>query len=77
MTLGAYPRTIAKRLFGAKLANSPDGLVKLVSKASQYVRSVSGFELSDGGSMKKKLHMVAGMIHVAKLRVALLERYGI
>jgi len=77
MTLGAYPLSTAKRLFSLKLANSPEGLVKLVSKASRYVRSVSGFELSHGGPMKKKLHMVAGMIHVAKLRKALLEGYGI
>jgi hypothetical protein len=77
MTLGAYPASTAKHLFSLRLANSPEGLIKLVSKASCYVRSVSGFELSDGGSMKKKLHMVAGMIHVAKLRKALLEGYGI
>ena len=77
MTLGAYPAATAKRLFSLKMANNREGLVKLVSKASRYVRSVSGFELSDGGSTKKKLHMVAGMIHVAKLRIALLEGYGI
>ena len=77
MTLGAYPATTAKRLFGARLSNDAGGMIKLVSKASRHVRSVSGFELTDGGPTKKKLHMVAGMIHIAKLRIALLEGYGV
>ena len=78
MTLCAYPAAIARRTFGtAGLTNNPRGLVKLVEKASAHVRSISGFQLSDAGPVKKKLKMMASMIHIAKLRIALLEGYGI
>lgn len=78
MTLAAYPAATAKRLFGAsKLKNDPQGLVDLVAKASNHVRAVSGFGVSKGGPLKKKLHMLASMIHIARLRAALLEGYGI
>jgi hypothetical protein len=77
MTLAAYPARTAKRLFAAKPKNDPKGSVSLVSKASGHLRSVSGFELAEGGPTKKKLHTVAGMIHLAKLRIALLEEYDI
>jgi len=77
-TLGAYPAPTAKRLFGkATGINSSRGSVRLVSKASRHIRSLSGLEVSQGGSLKNKLHMVAGMIHLAKLRIALREGYGI
>ena len=78
MTLGAYPASTAKYLFGvAKPPNDSEGLVKLVSKASGHVKSVSGFEVSAGGPLKKKLQMVASMIHIARLRIALLQEYGL
>ena len=77
-TLGAYPAATAKRLFShLKGINNSHGSIQLVSKANGHLRLASGLEVSQTDSLKKKLHIVAGMIHIAKLRIALLEGYGI
>lgn len=78
MVLGCYPRRAAETVFDRTARKQPDSdFDRLASKARTYVRSATGFDFSAGASARANLYTLAGMIHVAKLRLALLREYGI
>jgi hypothetical protein len=75
MLLGAYPRTIAKKLFcSASPTFAPE---QMVLRARQHLRSVSGLDFPANCPANKKLHILAGLMHGGKLREALLTGYSI
>jgi hypothetical protein len=75
MILGAYPRTVAKKLFSASAPQTP---AQMVLRARQHLRSVSGLDFpANCPVVNKKLHILAGLMHGGKLREALLAGYNI
>lgn len=76
MTLGCYPRHAAQRVFARKSSRNPR-TDRLILSAREYVRRVAGLEFDDSNSVQENIYRLAGMIHLAKLRAALLSEYGI
>jgi hypothetical protein len=74
MVLACYPKAAAKSLFGAGTAT---GLNSLLPKVRQHVRSLTSFDFTPQLSTNQNLYYLSTMIHVAKLREALLFEYGI
>jgi hypothetical protein len=78
MVLAAYPNAVARRLYGGserEKANRQVGL--LASRALGHLRSAVGFEFRTYAPDHENLHILAGTIHLAKLRQAMLEEYGV
>jgi hypothetical protein len=77
-TLACYPTLQARRIFGAaakrKPAADPDALAPSLMP---YVRKRIGFNFNGSLSPAENLQSLAGIIHIAKLRKALLDEYGI
>ncbi len=78
VVLSAYPKALAERLFATFLqrGEAPD-VDDIVSRARTHLRSVSGFHFDHQFSATENLHYLAGMIHYAKLRWALLTEYQV
>jgi hypothetical protein len=76
--LAGYPKSTAQRLF-RRPANGEgiEDTELLVSRVRPYVKSVTGFEFDRRFSRVEALHYLAGMIHVTKLRAALLREFEI
>jgi hypothetical protein len=78
VSLAYYPNSAAKQMFGTLLqGGSADNTHKVVSRARAHLRSVSGFNFNNQIPVTENLHYLAGMIHYAKLRLALLAEYDI
>ncbi len=78
MVLGGYPRPIAQHLFGGgSSGRDVFEIGELIAKARRHLRTVADFDLSPEASAVENLHHLAGMIHLAKLRAALLREYDI
>jgi hypothetical protein len=76
MTLGCYPRAAAQRVFASK-KSTDTGADGMIMSARQYVRRVTGLDFDRSTAAQENVHRLAGMIHLAKLREALLGEYGI
>ena len=74
MVLACYPKPAAKSLFGA---GEQIGLNTLLPKVRGHVRSLTKFDFTPQLSTGENLYYLSTMIHVAKLREALLREYGI
>jgi len=78
MVLACYPKAAALRLFppadGKVRAENP---AELLSRVRPYLRTITGLEFDDRFLAQENLHPLAGVIHVAKLRAALLSDYEI
>lgn len=78
VSLVAYPKEAAQRLFGALLQKgSVENIHEILSGARIHLQSVSGFNFDKQTGAAENLHYLAGMIHFAKLRLALLAGYDI
>ncbi len=79
VSLGAFPGDIARKMFegesGPSESAKPDEPV--FARISNYVQSRYGFNLDARLPAHKKLPYLAGMIHYANLRRALLDEYDI
>ena len=76
MVLACYPKAAAIRLFAR--GNFPiRDTDQLVSRVRPYVSSVTGFDFDNPFSAKENLRYLAGIVHLAKLRAALLMDYEI
>jgi len=78
LVLAAYPNAAARRLFGGterEKANRDIGL--LASRALGHLRSVADVEFPTRAPEHENLRILAGTIHLAKLRQAILEEYGV
>jgi hypothetical protein len=78
VVLAAYPKAAARQLFGRQLKGdrSPDAY-EMVLNVRRYLSAVGGFEFEKEFPPADNLHYLAGMIHLGKLRWALLAEYGI
>lgn len=78
LVLAVYPKAVAARLFGRdiKVDRSPTA-TQLAICARDYLRSIAGWEFEKHFLEVGNLHYLAGMIHYAKLRWALLAEYRI
>ena len=78
VSLAYYPNSAAQRMFGSLLqGGSAENTDKVVSRARAHLRSVSGFNFTKRVPATENLHYLAGMIHYARLRLALLAEYDI
>ena len=79
VSLGAFPGDIARKMF--KSENGPSARAKpdepVFTRVSNYVQCRYGFNLDARLPAHKKLPYLAGMIHYANLRRALLNEYDI
>lgn len=75
MVLGGYPQSAARRLFGGGESGTLDDDL-LIEPARGHLRSIS-FEFLRTFSSHENLCYLGGMIHVAKLRAALLREFHI
>ncbi len=76
--LACYPKPAARRLFGDSTTSATRRSTEsLTSKVMPYVRSVTGFDFERRLSWTDAMRQLAGVIHVAKLRAALLREYGV
>lgn len=78
VVLAAYPRAAARQLFGSclKAEQAPDAY-EMVVKIRRYLSAVGGFEFEKEFPKSDSLYYLASMIHLGKLRWALLAEYGI
>ena len=78
LVLAIYPKAAARKLFARflKADRSPDAW-ELARCALRYLHSIAGFEFAREFPQAGNLHNLAGMIHYAKLRWALLAEYRI
>jgi len=78
LVLAIYPKAAAGKLFAPflKADRSPDSY-ELARGALRYLHSVAGFEFAKEFPETGNLQNLAGMIHYAKLRWALLAEYGL
>jgi len=73
VSLVCYSHSAAKRLFGLLLRKgSGENIDMVVSAARTHLNSVWGFNFDKQIAATQNLHYLAGMIHFAKLRLALL-----
>lgn len=78
MALGCYPHSAAMALSNSGECHQRSQVPEhLADRAREYVRCVTGFEFSRRESVVTNLYALAGMIHVAKLRLTLLQEYAI
>jgi hypothetical protein len=77
MVLAAYPKPIAQKIFGARPTQAAWDSPMLIEKARKHIQSVLGYEIEVSALTGRNLHVLASMIHAAKLREALLTEYGI
>jgi|HubBroStandDraft_1064217.scaffolds.fasta_scaffold28833_3 hypothetical protein len=78
LALGGYPKTVAERLFdGSPTKETDPDICLLIPKASEHLRSIRGPDLQSRVEAAESLQVMAGMIHTAKLRAALLGEYDI
>jgi hypothetical protein len=76
MVLACYPKAAATKLF-TKDRFPGQETDQLLSRVRPYVRSVTGFNFINQFSAQENLHYLAGIVHLAKLRAALLSNYEI
>jgi hypothetical protein len=76
MTLGCYPKQAAQRVFGSRSSKGTSA-DSMIMSARQYVHSVTGLDFDRSTAAQENVYRLAGMIHLAKLREALLSEYGI
>lgn len=78
LALAGYPKAIAGRMFrGSKVETSKSEAMLLVPKVRSYLDSITEFDWQRTASKYERLNVLAGMIHIAKLRSTLLNEYGI
>lgn len=78
LALGGYPKTVAERIFNGSQERDVDAdIFRLVPKAKRHLCSSLGFDFQAQVGASENLQVMAGMIHTAKLRAALLREYGI
>ena len=78
VSLVCYSHSAAKRLFGPLLRkDSAENIHMVVSAGRTHLNSVWGFNFEKQVPATQNLHYLAGTIHFARLRLALLARYGI
>ena len=76
--LAGYPQETARRLFGARgMENVSRDADLLVATVRPHVKKEMGLDFAGGLSPRANLYLLAGVIHVAKLRATLLTEYGI
>ncbi len=82
VSLAGYPRPVARKIFSEtvdwRLVASTKSLTDAAfSEIRAHLKKVYGFDLSAGISPRQTLNHLAGVIHYAKLRWALLAEYDI
>lgn len=78
LVLAVYPKAEATRLFGRFIRTGQTPTApQLAICARDYLRSIAGWEFEKQFFDVGNLHYLAGMIHYAKLRWALLAEYRI
>ncbi|MFZ0889025.1 MAG: hypothetical protein WA005_11275 [Candidatus Binataceae bacterium] len=80
VSLASYPHRAARKIFGDPKRSSPASRAELTDeslrKVFSYLRRNYGYNLGDSLTTEQKLQYLAGVIHFAKLRLALLTEYG-
>jgi hypothetical protein len=78
VVLVVYPNSTARDLFAARRQRGPlDDIQQVLSAARNHIKSLWGFNFDRHIPPNENLHYLAGMIHYAKLRLALLAEYDI
>jgi hypothetical protein len=81
VSLAGYPQAAAAQIFSKPLLQKiscKDGLDQnLITRIRQHIERSYGFEFSDSLSPRQNLQYLAGMLHYAKLRAALLQEFDV
>jgi len=81
VSLAGYPRAAAEAIFTKaqrkKLANKQGPDDTLIRRIREHLEGSYGFDFSAALSSHQNLQYLAGMLHYAKLRAALLEEFDI
>jgi hypothetical protein len=78
MVLACYPKAAASRLFPASDGKVLRGdVTQVLSTVRPYLHAVTGRDFDNQFLAQENLHPLAGVIHLAKLRAALLSEYEI
>jgi hypothetical protein len=83
VSLGAYPQSVARWMSGKHAQARPPtpGVALLTdqafSRTRAHLRKLTGFDFGTQIPPTENLNYLAGMIHFAKLRLALLAGYGL
>jgi len=76
--LAGYPHHAARRLFGGPEAENINRDVdQLLARVLPYVGAEMGLNFGSSFSVRENLYLLGGVLHVAKLRAALLTEYSI
>jgi hypothetical protein len=79
VSLGAFPQAVAREMFASESRPSDRGATAqpVFAQVSKYVQKRYGFNLDARLPAHKRLPYLAGMVHYANLRRALLNEYDI
>jgi hypothetical protein len=79
VSLGAFPKNVARRMFGTESRPSEraNPAASPLASVGNYIQSRYGFSIDARIPVQKKLPYLAGMIYYANLRKALLDEYDI
>jgi hypothetical protein len=78
VSLVCYPHSAVKQIFGPLLRKgSAENVHAVLSAAKTHLNATWGFNFDNRNPAADNLHYLEGMIHFAKLRLALLAAYGI
>lgn len=81
VSLGMLPAPVARKLFGSESDRSAAGQSDNLSSSAfarllEYIASRYGFRLDHISGAKSRFEALAGLVHYAKLRRALLDEYN-
>jgi hypothetical protein len=82
VTLVSYPKSVARWMSGShaqarSMTNRALLTDRAFSRTRAHLRTLTGFDFGTRIPPTENFHYLAGMIHFAKLRLALLDRYNL
>ena len=77
ISLGAYPAPRAKELFQSSAMNANREEVSMVFNAAGHLKAHWNFDFKNNLPTEQNLHYLAGLIHFAKIRHAILTEFGL
>jgi hypothetical protein len=78
VSLAGYPKPAAEKIFKRRERSNKAGIpMNSIQRVRDHIRASYGFDFSTALTPGQNLQYLAGMVHYAKLREALLEEFGI
>ena len=77
IVMAGYPASVARNLFSSERNDRVTSAENVIAKVQQHLKETTGFDFNESIAVSENLYYLAGMIHFAKLRAALLTQYRV